>query len=177
MTTTKGAKARVLYRAKLIELSLVKPEGPEEQSHWAKYLCILISGYLEQSVKEVLFEFGTSQKSPKLSNYIETSWPKSRNMNIDVIREILGKFDANWQSGFSTWLGSDDSLKRNMEALMRSRNDIAHGKEANTTNVTLTSSKERMLVAFQLIDFVEGLVLTPAADTDADTDTDTDTDA
>jgi hypothetical protein len=161
MTTTKGAKDRVLFRAKLIELSLIKPEEPEAQSHWAKYLCILISGYLEQSVKEVLFEFGTLQDSSKLSNYIEKTWKKSQNMNVDVIRKELGNFDDSWGVSFGEWLKSDDRRKNTMDDLMRSRNNIAHGKLANTTNVTLASSKERMEVAFQLIDFLEILVLVP----------------
>ncbi|UWP91553.1 hypothetical protein K3X13_10830 [Aliiroseovarius crassostreae] len=159
MNTTRGSSARVTYRARLIELSRVRPEDPEEQAHWAKYLCILISGYLEQSVKDVVLEFSTSHSALRLSNYIESSWPRSRNMNIDNIKDILKKFEPAWRDSFVSWLQEDDRRKTNIDALMRSRNDIAHGKEANTNSVTLSASKQRMEVAFELIEFLEGLVL------------------
>lgn len=73
MSTTSGAAARVAYRSRLTELAKRKIEEPEEQAHWAKYLSVLISGYLEQSVKEILLEFTASHEAIRLGHYIEAT--------------------------------------------------------------------------------------------------------
>ena len=88
MSSSRGAAARVTYRARLVELAGREPEQPEDQSDWAKYLTVLISGYLEQSIKEILFEFAASHNAVHLSRYIEETWPESRNMKTSNIKEI-----------------------------------------------------------------------------------------
>lgn len=156
---TSVATARSRYRARLNELARKTPEDPEEQAHWAKYLSVLISGYLEQSIKEVLFEYTASYEALRLGHYIEASWPESRNMKTSNINIILEHFDHSWGVSFIAWLLENDQYKAEINSLISSRNDIAHGKEANTTNVTLRSTRNRLLIAFDLIDFLESLVL------------------
>lgn len=163
MTTTYGARARVSYRARLTELARKTPDDPEEQSHWAKYLSVLISGYLEQSIKEILLEFTTSHAAASLGHYIQATWPQSQNMNTNNIKNILENFDRSWGAHFESWLAENDQYKSEINSLIASRNDVAHGKEANTTNVTLRSARKRLEVAFDVIDFLERLALTEEA--------------
>jgi len=163
MTITTGAAARVSYRARLIELAKHAPDDPEEQSHWAKYLSVLISGYLEQSIKEILLEFTASHGAAKLGQYIKATWPESRNMKASNIADILECFEPLWSVQFNSWLASNDQFKSEINSLISSRNNVAHGKEANTTNVTLPSTKNRLTIAFDVIDFLEELVLPQGA--------------
>lgn len=136
------------------------PDDPEEQSHWAKYLSVLISGYLEQSIKEVLLEFTASHDAVKLGHYIKATWPESRNMKTSNIKDILEHFEHSWGEAFIVWLAANEQYKSEINSLIGSRNDVAHGKEANTTNVTLRSTRTRLEIAFQVVDFLEGLILT-----------------
>lgn len=167
MSTTSGAAARVAYRSRLTELAKRKIEEPEEQAHWAKYLSVLISGYLEQSVKEILLEFTASHDAIRLGNYIEASWPESRNMKTSNLARILEQFEQSWSDNFLEWLSANDQYKSEINSLISSRNDVAHGKEANTTNVTLLSTKQRLKIAFEVVDFLELLILTAEAEAEA----------
>lgn len=162
MTTTRSAAARVAYRSRLTELAQRTPEDPEEQSHLAKYLSVLISGYLEQSVKEILLEFTDSHGAVPLGHYIQATWPESRNMKTSNIKDMLEQFDHSWGAAFNEWLAANDQYKSEINSLIGGRNDVAHGKEANTTNITLRSTRQRLQISFDVIDFLENLVLAEA---------------
>jgi hypothetical protein len=156
------ASPRHSYRARLEGLAGKTPEEPDEQADWAKYLCVLASGYLEQALKEILLEFASQHDANRLQNYIEATWPESRNMKTANIREILNHFDQGWSTSFDQWIVQGDQYKSEINSLISSRNDIAHGKEANTTNVTLRSTRNRIRIAIELVEFLEGLVLQDA---------------
>lgn len=136
-------------------------EDLEKQSHWAKYISVLTSGYLEQSIKEVLLDHSSRTASPRVARYIEQSWSRSQNMNTETICNLLNKFDGNWRSSFEDWLVADDNRKGWINAVVDSRNKIAHGEESNTTGVTIHSVSERFRCACGLVDLVEGLAANP----------------
>ena len=150
---------RHIYRARLEELARKTPDEPEEQADWAKYLSVLVSGYLEQSLKEILLEFVDRHDANRLQQYIAGTWPESRNMKSANMREILNHFDPSWATRFDDWITAGDQYKSELNSLIASRNDIAHGKEANTTNVTLRSMRNRLRIALELVGFLESLIL------------------
>lgn len=151
---------RHTYRARLSALAEKTPAEPDEQADWAKYLSVLVSGYLEQALKEILLEYAGKQNAARLQNYITGTWPESRNMRPSNIKEILNHFDQSWASKFEEWIATGDQYKSEIASLITSRNDIAHGKEANTTNVTLRSTRNRLRIALELVEFLEILILT-----------------
>lgn len=159
MSLTRESAPRHTYRARLEELAKKTPDEPEEQADWAKYLSVLVSGYLEQSLKEILLEFAGRHNASRLHQYITGTWPESRNMKTTNIREILNHFDPNWAMGFDGWIANGGQYKSELNSLISSRNDIAHGKEANTTNVTLRSTRNRLSIAFELVEFLDELIL------------------
>lgn len=154
------AAPRHTYSARLTALAQKTPGEPDEQADWAKYLSVLVSGYLEQALKEILLDFAGRQNAARLQNYITGTWPESRNMKPANIKEILNHFDQSWASKFDEWIAARDQYKSEISSLITSRNDIAHGKEANTTNVTLRSTRNRLRIALELVEFLEILILT-----------------
>lgn len=132
----------------------------ESQAHWAKYLCVLVSGYAEQSIREILLSYaGTA--APHLSRYVEATWPNSRNMKADVIAETLSSFSEEWGNKFRRWLEESPERKATINNVVGWRNNIAHGSEANTTGVTMNSVRAAFKCICTAIDFVEAIVLKP----------------
>ncbi|MFC7380088.1 HEPN domain-containing protein [Brevundimonas sp. GCM10030266] len=134
-----------------------REEDLERQAHWAKYISVLTSGYLEQSLKEVLLDHSSRTASPRVARYVEQSWSNSRNMNTEAICTLLGRFDGNWRASFEAWLIEDEKRKGCINAVVDSRNKIAHGEESNTTGVTMHTVSERFQCACGLVDLVEEL--------------------
>lgn len=156
---------RIRYR-KRIEFLLSSPTinqeygnvSPETLAHWAKYVCVLVSGYMEQSIKEILLTHSNEKAAPSISRYVENSWPNSKNMKCDSIGEILGHFDIRWKSNFETWLAEDEQRKQCINNIVTWRNSIAHGNESNTTGVTINSVSNCFKCACALIAFIENTV-------------------
>jgi hypothetical protein len=155
-----SAVQRHIYSARLAALAKKTPSEPEEQADWAKYLSVLVSGYLEQALKEILLEFAGQQKAVRLQSYITGTWPESRNMKPGNIKAILNHFDPNWAVQFDEWIDTREQYRSEITSLIASRNDIAHGKEANTTGVTLRSTRQRLRITLELVEFLELLILT-----------------
>ncbi|WP_282131767.1 HEPN domain-containing protein [Pseudoalteromonas aliena] len=166
------------YKTRIKHLFDLYSENPntETQAEDAKYLAVLISGYLEQAIKEVLLEYSSSISAPNISKYIKDSWPTSRNMNVQNIGNILKQFNDEWEVKFFDWLlasneqnnckqggvkrkGIKKSDRRSdVNTIVSWRNFIAHGQESKTTNVTLVSVKEKFITVKELVVFIEGLV-------------------
>ncbi|GAA61479.1 hypothetical protein P20652_3358 [Pseudoalteromonas sp. BSi20652] len=132
--------------------------NPESQAHSAKYLAVLVSGYLEQAIKEVLLNYSSLGSRPQIAKYIESTWPISRNMSADNINNILSHFNTHWSEKFSDWLKDDIIRKSHINSIVQWRNSIAHGQESNTTGVTLVSVRDSFITIKELVKFIEETV-------------------
>lgn len=148
----------------------------ETQAEDAKYLAVLVSGYLEQAIKEILLEYASSLSATSVAKYIKDSWPTSKNMNTSNIESILKQFNEDWAKEFSDWLATCNEpysngegtvsrrrpkkidRKGDINSIVKWRNHIAHGQEAKTTNVTLVSVKDKFSTVRDLVSLVEGMV-------------------
>ena len=148
------------YKSRIASLfkSFGEEANPASQAHSAKYLAVLVSGYLEQAIKELLLHYASEGARPQISKYIEETWPISRNMSADNINTILTQFNSAWSEEFLTWLGQEEMRKNNINSIVRWRNSIAHGKEANTTGVTLVSVRSAFSTATDLVSLLDGMV-------------------
>jgi hypothetical protein len=130
----------------------------ESLSHKAKYLAVLISGYLEQAIKEILVIYVHHGARSQIHRYIEETWPISMNMSTKNITKILDQFDKGWGNDFTRWLNEEDRRKSDINDIVSWRNNIAHGNELKTNGVTLISVKEKLITITDLVAFIEKLV-------------------
>jgi len=147
----------------LFGMPLSNPNAPiatltSLESNWAKYLCVLASGYLEQSIKEILIDYATRSAQPQIVRYIDKSWSNSKNMKWNIIVKVLDQCSVDWGKNMKIWFDADESRKSHINSLVSWRNDIAHGNDANTTGVTMYSVGEGWKTAKKTIQKVEEIV-------------------
>ena len=99
--------ARARHRDRIKSLidnppTIAEGKGSETEihAHWAKYACVLISGFIEQAVKEIVLEYAANKAAPQIRRHIEHTWPKSKNMRSDVIKNILNSLDKKWSESY-----------------------------------------------------------------------------
>jgi hypothetical protein len=149
------------YKSRITSLfqSYEVDSNPESQAHNAKYLAVLVSGYLEQAVKELLLQYASQGTRSQITRYIEETWPISRNMNAENIKTILNQFSTGWSHEFSIWLEEEGKNRKNdINSIVRWRNSVAHGQESNTTGVTLVSVRSAFATIKELVSFIEEMV-------------------
>lgn len=139
-----------------IDKSLPLQELIEAESNWSKYVCVLISGYLEQAFKDICFAYAVKNSHPFVFNYVEKNWPESSNMWIHNIVSITRSFNDKWADFIDGWVTEQD-LKVHINGLVSWRNKISHGEDNSTTGVTMNSVKQKYEAVNKLLDKLEEL--------------------
>lgn len=60
-------------------------EDTELQSHWAKYLCVLVSGFIETSIKAIYSEYVKRKAAPYVANYVGSALAGFQNPKMEKI--------------------------------------------------------------------------------------------
>ena len=129
------------------------PDDPEIQSHWARYLCILVSGLIEMSVKSILADYARNKASPQVTNYVESRLKSFRNPKMQNISDLLRAFSPTWADGLD--LVADGQMKDSVDSIVNNRNAIAHG---GTSGLTFGSIKQYYVDAIAVLKEIERLV-------------------
>lgn len=103
----------------------------ELRADMAKYLCVMVSGFLERAVSEMLLEHARKNGSPTLQKFVEDSTRSFTNANCEKLKKILGSFEAMWRSSIELLLV--DEVKDAIDSLVANRHVIAHGGSLGIT--------------------------------------------
>lgn len=123
----------------------------EMQSHWAKYMCVLCAGFLENAVTEIYGDFVKGASSQPVANFAEYILSKTQNPKASKFVEISAKFKKNWGDSLETFL-DDNGRKEAINAIMTNRHLIAHGK---TSYITIVQVKDYLKKSVEVIEFIE----------------------
>lgn len=124
-------------------------EDEELQSHWAKYLCVLISGYLENAMRIALTEYVSSRAHPNISQYINKNVQKLTNLNSQKIGDLLNSFNDEWKSNFLSMI--TDEEREAINTIVTNRHNIAHGRDVGLTISSVKTYYERVIHAVEII--------------------------
>ena len=100
-------------------------------AHWSRYLCILVSGYLEESIRTIFREYSRSKSSPYVANYVETKLDSFQNPKMGLILKLNGSFNQKWQKDLEEAV--EDEIKDSVNSIVNVRNQVAHGKNVGIT--------------------------------------------
>jgi hypothetical protein len=82
-------KAAVVSDQQRLDAIFARAQGlqsdPELLSDFAKYLCILVSGFLEKSLAELVLEHSRQTGGPTLQRYVESNTKRFTNANAEKI--------------------------------------------------------------------------------------------
>ncbi len=107
-------------------------EDIELQAHWAKYLCILVSGFLESSISAIYSEYAQKCANSNIANYVERQLNGFQNPNMTKILALAGSFNANWRKELEK--ATESQIKDSIDSVVRIRNSIAHGQNIGVSH-------------------------------------------
>ena len=108
----------------------------ELQSDMARYLCVLISGYLEQAIIELLLEHTRQRAQPSVLRHVEQRLRRFANPKVQRISDLMGGFDSDWRVQLEAF--AVDERRDAENSVVDLKNTIAHGQ---SVNVTLSRTK------------------------------------
>lgn len=121
------------------------------QAHWARYLCILVSGLIENSLKEIYSEFINSRASKPVADYAISYLSKLQNPKAEKIMELVGSFRQEWKMELEIFL-TNEGRKDAIDSIMNNRNQIAHGKDVGVTVVRVSNYLEKVVAVLEFIE-------------------------
>lgn len=125
----------------------------ELQAQWAKYICVLTSGLLENAIKEVYMEFAQRQVTQPIANFVASKLSPIRNPKAQVFLDVAAAFNTTWKDELEAYL-ADDGRGDAMDSIINHRHLIAHGKHHNSA-ISLAQVKEYLAKAVEVIEFIE----------------------
>ena len=108
----------------------------EDQLHsdLARYLCVLIAGFIEQSVQTIYAEYAKESASPKVVRFLERQLDRSTNFNMERLLLLVSSFDDDWADEIRTH-PQYDRYKSTVDTVYANRNRIAHGDDVGISYV------------------------------------------
>lgn len=137
---------------------LVSVEDPayfELSSHWARYLTIQVSGFMEEALEVIFSEYIDGGSSERIANYAKRQIAYGRkNPKTDKFRSLLETFSPEWACQFEEFV-NHEGVKDALDSVMNNRHQIAHGRSVGITIIRIKEYYEKCL---KLAEYVEELV-------------------
>jgi len=124
----------------------------EMQSHWAKYLCIRVSGFLEVAVSTIYKNYAKNKAAPFVVNYVDKQLSSFQNPNMEKILKITRAFNPDWAKEIEIELINNSEIKDSIDSIVDVRNKIAHGENVG---ITYARIKRYYEVALKFVEFLE----------------------
>jgi hypothetical protein len=131
--------------------SVASTEDLELQAHWAKYLCILISGLLENSVELLYSEYTRQTSDPAVHRFVTKQLERVLNPNDEALLKVAGSFRKDWRDELEAFM-EVDGRKEAINGIINTRNQVAHGRDSGISLVNLKDYYRRVI---SVVDFIE----------------------
>lgn len=127
----------------------VIPFESEARAHYAKYLCVLCSGYIESSIRIILSSYA-EKTAIKTSGYVSAQLRQFQNPNVEAIRQLIERFDNSWCESFLNSI--EGAPADSVNSIVGNRHQIAHGENTGITFHTIKEYFEHAKEVVALID-------------------------
>jgi hypothetical protein len=129
-----------------------------EQAEWAKYLCILVSGFIEESLRVLLEEYTRKRATPVIQNFVSGEIKDITNCKTSKIAVVLQRFNPKWENDFLSEIQAksrvDDEIKNSVDSVITNRHQIAHGKNIGLRYATISTYYNNVKKAVEILDAV-----------------------
>ena len=124
----------------------------ELQADFARYLCVLVSGYIETAAYELVVEHARHGGRPTFERFVDHRTRRFTNANFTKLKELLRDFDPDWAEYLEN--NVDSGSKDAVNAVVALRNKIAHG---DSVGVTYRSISDYYSSVQQVIEMIANL--------------------
>jgi RiboL-PSP-HEPN len=121
----------------------------EFQSHWSRYLCVLVSGFLENSVRLTYAEYARKRADSSVANFVESRLRQFQNPKLGAILDLAGAFNQEWRQQLEQ--DTSGQLGESVNSIVGNRHKIAHGDSVGLTLHTLIQYYRDALIVIDIV--------------------------
>lgn len=136
----------------LIERTTEASAGDIElQAHWAKYLCVLCAGFLENSLTEIYTEYAETSANRAVAGYVSRQLERIQNPKAQNLLSTTYQFKKEWGIALESYI-DQDGRKEAIDTIMANRHKIAHGEDSD---ITISRIKDYLTKIIQVVECME----------------------
>lgn len=128
----------------------------EVLANWSKYLCVLSSGYIEESLRQILFSHCSVNASNSVNRYSVANIKRITNCKNSKIIDILRGFDDDWARQYEQEISRrsriPNEIKDAIDSVIINRHRIAHGQDIGIGINTIQNYFNNVKIAIQVVD-------------------------
>jgi hypothetical protein len=104
---------------------------PEVQSHWCRYLCVLVSGFLENSIRLTYSEYARKRSDVLVADFVQNRLQQFQNPKMGPILDLTSAFSQEWRQRLEH--ATSGQLRDSVNSIVGNRHKIAHGESVGLT--------------------------------------------
>lgn len=108
-------------------------------SHWSRYLCILVSGLIEETVRIIYIDYARKNGHINVANFVSSELKDFQNAKYGKILDLVKKFSPEWGSNLENALFLKPEVKDAIDSVVSNRHLISHGKDTGISLSTIQS--------------------------------------
>ena len=125
----------------------------EVQSDFAKYLCVLVSGFFENALVALLLDYVERRSASEITSFVERKLDRWTSPKVEKIIELFGSFSGDWRDDLTGYLV--DERKDSINSLVALRHQIAHGESVGTS---ISQVREHYKAISEVVEYVAKLL-------------------
>jgi len=124
----------------------------EVLAHCAKYMFVLVSGLIEQSVRVLVLEYAKAKASPEIEHFVGRKVRSFQNAKMSKILTLLEEFSGDLRMQIETL--TTDELKDAVDSVVNNRHQIAHGQSSGITFARIKDYYGRVVTVVENLESV-----------------------
>jgi hypothetical protein len=126
-------------------------DDEEINSFLAQYLCVLSSGFIEDSIRTIYGNFAEEQGSHQhVTAYVKKELKYFQNAKYEDILQLTYAFSHEWGTSFQEFM--DEEMRTSINSIVTNKNQLAHGL---SSGITYTQLKKYFANSLRVLDFLE----------------------
>jgi hypothetical protein len=130
-------------------------EDPESLVNWSKFICIIISGFVENTIKVIFNDYVNGTSHGGTNKFAASKISKINNPKFEAVCQLVGSFNPQWREELMLHdLSRDNKLSNSLNAVMIQRHQIAHGKykSSDITRMRLTDYFSNVVLLLEYLE-------------------------
>ena len=128
-------------------------QGADDQeliAHWSRYLCVLVSGFLETSVQTIISAYVLSRTRPEVAKFVNAKMCTFTNAKMEKILQLAGEFDHELRKRLDE--ETKGELKAAVDSVVTNRHQIAHGRDVQISFVQMKKYYHSVLKVVEILE-------------------------
>lgn len=119
-------RRRLEIRINFLLESVPKLQDDELRAELTQHLCVLSSGLLEVTCRDILRRYSLRRSAPSIRRFVESRLEEFKSAKVKNIHSLLREFDP---ASADTWRVSlSDEAADSVDSIINNRHQIAHGR-------------------------------------------------